>query len=135
MSAPLTVSEALAQLERYHGAARLTGSGSVELRYPQHPMAKAAASAIKANVDAVRALLRERTGLKGTTVELMRHGDRLFLVSDEEDAALVMQRLGCSRGEVWTHKEVELVAAVAEQPIRDEIACFKRALHGILRRE
>jgi hypothetical protein len=70
--------------------------------------------------------------LKGQAVELWREGHRYFVVADEEDAQETMRRLGARRGEVWTGAEIELVARVQDQAIRDEVAEFKRRLDGCL---
>jgi len=70
--------------------------------------------------------------LKGRAVELWRAGDRLFVVSDEADARIAMERFAASRGEIWTRAEVEVVATIREQSARDEVAAFKRQLNGSL---
>lgn len=71
--------------------------------------------------------------LKGRAVELWRDGRRLFVVADEHDAQLVMRRLSASPGEVWTGGELELVAKITDQAIRDEVAAWKRATDGRVR--
>jgi hypothetical protein len=70
--------------------------------------------------------------LKGCVVELWRNGERFFLVTDEEDARLAIDRLGAARGEVWTGAEIELVVRFQDQAIRDEIEALKRATDGAL---
>jgi hypothetical protein len=73
--------------------------------------------------------------LKGHVVELWRDDYRFFLVADETDAREAIQRFGVSRGEIWTRGELELVARVQDQTLRNEIEKFKRQMHGCLRSE
>jgi hypothetical protein len=71
--------------------------------------------------------LADRTeGLRGKAVELWRTGDRFFIVADEADARAVVEQ-GAGRGEVWTGPELEIVAQVKAQSVRDEIERWKRA--------
>ena len=65
-------------------------------------------------------------------MELWRDGRRFFLVADEQDAKEAMQRFGAHRGEVWTGAELELVASIPDQAMRDELESFKRQLGGCL---
>jgi hypothetical protein len=92
-------------------------------------------------LDIARRALQERRervaslelSLSGQAVELWRAGDRYFLVADETDARLVVERKWGSRGEVWTAGEVEVVARIADQAMRDEIAQWKRTCDGKVR--
>lgn len=74
--------------------------------------------------------LNHASDLKGQTVELWRAGERFFVVADDEDARLAMERLGARRGEVWTGAEMEQVARLEDQAARDLIERFKRELDG-----
>ena len=75
--------------------------------------------------------------LKGHAVELWcdHAGGRIFVVADDEDAQEAIRRFGTQRGEVWTPGEIELVAYLQDQAIRDEVARFKRQMDGGLRPE
>lgn len=70
--------------------------------------------------------------LNGRAVELWcdHAGGLVFIVADEEDAREVVRRFGARRGEVWTPSEIELVARIEDQAIREELAGFKRTLNG-----
>jgi hypothetical protein len=72
--------------------------------------------------------------LKGHAVELWcdHAGGRVFVVADEEDAQETIQRFGAQRGEIWIPCEIELVARIEDQTIRDEVAGFKRQMDGRL---
>jgi hypothetical protein len=70
--------------------------------------------------------------LKGQAVELWRDGRRFFLVADEEDGQETIRGFGARRGEIWTPGEIEFVARLEDQDIRDEIAGLKRQLDGCL---
>jgi hypothetical protein len=72
------------------------------------------------------------SSLKGQAVELWRDGSRFFLVADEEDAQEAIKRFGASRGEIWTSSELEFVAGIGEQSIREEIETLKRQTNGCL---
>jgi hypothetical protein len=69
---------------------------------------------------------------KGQAVELWRDGRRFFLVADEEDAQDAIRRFGAHSGEVWTSGELELVASIPDQDVRDEIEALKRRMDGCL---
>ncbi|MEP7366880.1 MAG: hypothetical protein ABI972_26785 [Acidobacteriota bacterium] len=71
--------------------------------------------------------------LRGKAVELWRAGERFFLVADEADAAEVVEKNVGTRGEVWTEAEVELVARITDQAMRDEIERWKRSTSGRVR--
>jgi hypothetical protein len=70
--------------------------------------------------------------LKGQAVELWREGSRFFAVADEADAQEAMKRFSAHRGEIWTPGEIELVARIEDQSLRDEVAGFKREMDGRL---
>lgn len=53
-------------------------------------------------------------------------------MADEEDALEAIKRFGARRGEVWTRGELELVARLRDQAIRDEIEALKRKTDGSL---
>ena len=76
-----------------------------------------------------------RPSLKGQAVELWSDlaGGRLYIVADEEDAQEAIKRFGAGRGEVWTPGEIELVAHIQDQAVRQEVAAFKRSLDGCVR--
>jgi hypothetical protein len=66
-------------------------------------------------------------GLKGRAVELWYDGlGRLWIVEDEQDAALAMARMKANRGEVWTPDEIERVAVIRDPATRLEVAQWKR---------
>jgi hypothetical protein len=73
--------------------------------------------------------------LKGQAVELWcdQAGGRVFIVADEQDAQEVLRRLGARRGQVWTPGEIELVASIEDQAVREEVAGLKRTLNGVFR--
>jgi hypothetical protein len=78
--------------------------------------------------------------LKGHAVELWcdHAGGRVFIVADEEDAQEAITRFSTRRGEVWTPPEIdeiELIARIEDQVIRDALAEFKRELDGVLTSE
>jgi hypothetical protein len=65
--------------------------------------------------------------LKGRVIELyLSHGDSLFIVADEEDAA----RLGKPRGSTYTAAEVRLVVQIDDPVVVDEVYRCKRLLDG-----
>ena len=73
-----------------------------------------------------------QSSLKGQAVELWREGHRYFVVADEADAQETMRRFGARRGGIWIPAELELVASIKDQAIRDDVAGFKRQLDGRL---
>jgi len=77
---------------------------------------------------------RLETVLKGHAVELWStSAGRLFLVADEEDARLAMEREGALRGEVYTASEVRRIIAVRDPKVAAEIHQWKRAFDGVVR--
>jgi len=75
----------------------------------------------------------EALRLKGHAVELWRTGERYFIVADEDDANLATSCLGENVGEVWTDREIEIVARIEDQALREEVQRFKRKLNGRVR--
>jgi len=92
---------------------------------PEHPKATERESR-----EEVQPRLSTASELKGQAVELWRSGERFFVVADEEDARLAMDRLRAKRGEIWTGEELEQVARLEDQAARDLIQRFKRQLDG-----
>jgi len=76
---------------------------------------------------------QEPVSLTHRAVELWRSGERFFLVTDGADARAVVERGIGNRGEVWTYAEVEVVARIADQSVRDEVEHWKRITNGTCR--
>jgi len=72
--------------------------------------------------------------IKGGAVELWRAGDRYFLVADDFDALALLAQGEAKRGEIWTAAEVEVVARINDQQMRDEVERWKRATNSRIRR-
>jgi hypothetical protein len=72
--------------------------------------------------------------LKGRAVELWSDSaGRLFLVTDEEDARLVMERFGAGRGEIYTVAEAQRIVGVNDPAMVAEIHEWKRRFEGAVR--
>lgn len=68
--------------------------------------------------------------LKGRAVELWSDSaGRLFLVSDEEDAA----RLGEPRGTVYTAAEAARIVTIADPDVVAQVHLYKRTFDGVVR--
>jgi hypothetical protein len=63
-------------------------------------------------------------------VELWRAGDRFFVVANEIDAATLVNKGIGTRGETWTPSELEMVARISDQGLRDEVERWKRVING-----
>jgi hypothetical protein len=71
--------------------------------------------------------------LKGRAVELWSTAaGRLFLVADEEDARLTMERFGVRRGEIYTSPEVRRIIEVNDPTTVGEIHEWKRRFDGVV---
>lgn len=72
--------------------------------------------------------------LKGRAVELWSTASgRLFLVADDDDARLAMERFGAPRGEIYTSAEARRIIAVKDPAVVAEIHDWKRRFDGVLR--
>jgi len=71
--------------------------------------------------------------LKGQAIELWSTAaGSLFLVADQEDARLAMERFGTRRGEVYTAAEVRCIVAVADPAVVAEIHKWKREFDAVV---
>lgn len=57
----------------------------------------------------------------------------LFLVADEEDARLAIERLGARRGEIYTAAESRRIIAVKDPALVAEIRDWKQRFDGVVR--
>lgn len=133
----MTVAAAL-EILCHAGTVRVS-HGQIKLRFPEEKRGelrpaidvlrnrKAEAMALLAAAQPPLAYLQSLR-LKDHAVELWRKGDRYFVVADEEDADLTISRLNASATEVWTAQEIEIVAQIEDQGLRDEVQRFKREL-------
>jgi hypothetical protein len=72
--------------------------------------------------------------LKGRAIELWSTASgRLFLVADEDDAHLAMERLGIPRGELYTAAEVRQIAVVKDPAVVAEVHDWKQRFDGVVR--
>jgi hypothetical protein len=72
--------------------------------------------------------------LRGQAIELWSTAaGRLFLVADEEDARLAIERFGVRRGDVYTAAEVRRIIAVNDPEAVAEIHEWKRQFDGNVR--
>jgi len=77
---------------------------------------------------------RTEWALKGQVVELWSNtAGRLFLVADEEDAHLTMERYCPPRGEIYTASELRTIVAVGDPAVVAEIHEYKRRFDGRIR--
>ena len=73
------------------------------------------------------------TVLKGLVIELWSTAaGGLFLVADEDDARLAIERLGVQRGHLYTPAEIQRIIAVNDQAVVAEIHQWKRQFDGRL---
>ena len=73
--------------------------------------------------------------LKGRAVELWSDSaGRLFIVADEEDARVVMERFSVGRGIVYIFAEARRIVAIGDPLVVAEIHKWKRAMGGSIRR-
>jgi hypothetical protein len=74
--------------------------------------------------------------IKGRVIELWSDkAGRLFLVADQEDARLAMERYGLRRGEIYTASEARRIVAIGDPAIIAEIHQWKREFDGKIRPE
>jgi hypothetical protein len=74
------------------------------------------------------------SALKGRAIELWSNSaGRLFLVADEADAHLAMERLEARRGEIYTAAEARRIVAVKDPSIVAEIHGWKQRFDGVVR--
>jgi hypothetical protein len=72
--------------------------------------------------------------LNGQAIELWStEAGRLFLVADETDARGAMERLGASRGEIYTAAEARRIVSVKDPAIVAEIHDWKKRFNGVVR--
>jgi len=72
--------------------------------------------------------------LKGSLIELWSDAaGNLFLVADEADARLAIERLGARRGEIYTTAEARRIIAVRDPDVVAEIHDWKRRFDGVIR--
>lgn len=72
--------------------------------------------------------------LKGHAVELWANSTgRLFLVADEEDARLAMERFRAPRGETYSVAEARCIVGVGDPEVVTEIHKWKRRFDGTVR--
>jgi hypothetical protein len=127
----MTVTQAIAEVRAAGSIHAAAGKLTVKFAPARLPELQPALDVLRRNRDQVLALVGQEFTLKGHAVELWCDGvGRLFIVADEEDAELAMQRYQATRGEVWTGPEIEIVARVADPETRREITSFKRTLSG-----
>jgi hypothetical protein len=137
----MTVSAALEMIRR--AGSVIDAGGGLKLRFPKsmHTELLPALETLKTKKAEALAQLAQsdsaelppiEQSLKGRAVELWRDGSRFFLVADDEDALEAMKRFGARWGEIWTRRELELVARVQDQAIRNEIEVLKRQTDGSL---
>jgi hypothetical protein len=97
-------------------------------------------------LDIARQVMRERQApepdqavsleavLKGRSIELWSTAaGGLFLVADEEDAHLAIERFGARRGEIYSAAEARRIVAVKDPAIVAEIHDWKRRFDGVVR--
>jgi hypothetical protein len=133
----MTVVEALAAVQRVGDVS--VREGNLRLRLPR--------SAREMLEPAIEVLRREKAAamlaleptpsgaayLKGRAVELWRTGDRFFLVADDDDRQVLIERGVGMPGEVWTPHELELIARLPDQETRDSVDHTKRVIGGRIR--
>lgn len=135
----MTVAAAI-DILRNAGTVRLS-RGQIKLQFPEERRAqlRPAIDLLRnRKAEAIALLTAEQPSqpdlrtfrLKDHAVELWRNGERYFIVADDEDAGLAISRWKASVGEVWTAQEIEIVARIEDQALRDEIQRFKRELNG-----
>jgi len=127
----MTVTEAIAAVRGAGSIQAVAGKLSVKFAPARQSDLQPALDVLRCNREQALALVEQDSALKGFAVELWSNSlGRLFIVADEEDAALAVGRCQATRGEVWTGSEIEIVARIADSEARREIARFKRALSG-----
>jgi len=93
----------------------------------------------KIEAESGTALARARTEplelvLKGQAIELWSTAaGRLFLVADEADARLTMERFAARRGEIYTAAEARRIVTVNDKSVVAEIHEWKRRFDGTVR--
>lgn len=143
----MKVAEAL-ELIRRVGVVESAG-GSLKLKFPETERAtlqpaidtlrssKAEAMEILAKVlnecgppngEPLEAVLKNRAIELWSTV-----AGRMFLVADEDDARLAMERVGALRGEIYTAAEMRRIVMVNDPVSVAEIHEWKRRFGGIVR--
>jgi hypothetical protein len=94
--------------------------------------AEQAGSASQPATDTQQATLEE--SLRDRAIELWSTAaGRLFLVADETDARLAVERLGARRGEIYTAAEARRIVAVKDPSVVAEIHDWKRRFDGVVR--
>jgi hypothetical protein len=72
--------------------------------------------------------------LKGHAIELWSNSaGKLFLVADDEDGRVAMERYGMRRGEIYTASEISRIVAIRDPADVAEIYAWKRRFDGTLR--
>jgi hypothetical protein len=73
--------------------------------------------------------------LKNQAIELWSDalGERFWLVADEADARLAMERYGARRGQTYSALEAQRIVAVKDPAAVKEIHAWKRRFDGVVR--
>jgi hypothetical protein len=117
--------------------------GKIHCRVPtiSTPELDAALAALRRERDAALVVLSGRVVetepledvLKGHAVEMWSDSaGHLFLVADEEDVQLAMERYRLARGEIYSAAEVRRIVEIADPRIVSEIHTWKRKFDAVV---
>ena len=129
----MTVVQAISAVRSAGSIEAIAGKLTIRIAPARKPELEVALDTLRSNRDQALAIVEQGSTLKGHGVELWSDAmGRLFIVADDEDAELVAMRCHAKRGELWTSKEVTLIARIEDPEARLEIAHFKRTFSGKL---
>jgi hypothetical protein len=139
----MTIEQAIEEVKR-SGSLDVVGEAIHYQVRKRHPGTVEALATLRARKSEVLAILsgaadHQKTEplelvLKGQAIELWSTmAGRLFLVADQEDALLAMERYGVRLGEIYTAMEARCIVTVGDPEAVAEIHDWKRQFDGVVR--